>query len=32
MGSVSRLEKELEKLEKLHEVTEDGEIKFKHEQ
>jgi hypothetical protein len=31
MGSVSRLEKELEKLEKLHEVTEDGEIKFKHE-
>jgi hypothetical protein len=32
MGSVSRLEKELEKLEKLHEVTEDGQIKFKHEQ
>jgi hypothetical protein len=32
MGSVSRLEKELEKLERLHEVTEDGEIKFKHEQ
>jgi hypothetical protein len=32
MGSVSRLEKELEKLEKLHEVTEDGKIKFKHEQ
>jgi hypothetical protein len=31
MGSVSRLEKELEKLEELHEVTEDGEIKFKHE-
>jgi hypothetical protein len=32
MGSVSRLEKELEKLEKLHEVTKDGQIKFKHEQ
>jgi hypothetical protein len=32
MGSVSRLEKKLEELERLHEVTEDGEIKFKHEQ
>jgi hypothetical protein len=32
MGSVSSLEKKLEELERLHEVTEDGEIKFKHEQ